>query len=298
MSALDAWVGRTRRQRDTLGVFPARAMAALLDEPPDGLAVGASLSPGWHWLYFNRAVRRSGLGSDGHERRGGFLPPVPLPRRMWAGGRLRFGAPLSLGDDVTRTSTVLAVEEKEGGRGPLVIVTVEHRIENGLGGSVVEEQDLVYLGKRGSGDAVVRGPDAPEGAHAVGGFRTDPVTLFHFSALTYNGHRIHYDHPYATETEGYPGLVVHGPLLALLLLRAATSVRGTGAAAGNPTSFSYRAMSPVFCGEEILISTGEADGPDGHAGGAAGAARPARASAFWAATAARGVAMTATAEWR
>ncbi len=290
MSALTDWVGRTREQRDRLETFPARAMAGLLDGPPDGLGPGAALPPGWHWLYFNHPVRSSELGPDGHERRGGFLPPVPLPRRMWAGGRLRLGRPLRLGDDVTRTSKILTINEKEGSSGPLVFVTVEHRIENGRGGSIREEQDLVYVGERRAADPTSSGSTAPPGARVLDRLTTDPVVLFRFSALTYNGHRIHYDHPYATGTEGYPGLVVHGPLLALLLLRAADGAGPDKDA--RLAAFSYRAVAPVFCDEEILLMAGDSRAEDDSS------ATPAPVAVdLWASTEERGVAMKATVEW-
>jgi 3-methylfumaryl-CoA hydratase len=256
--SLDTWVGRERTCSERLGLFPARALAALLDRPGDGLVAGSSLPSGWHWLYFHEPTRASDLGPDGHERRGDFLPPVPLPRRMWAGGRIRFGNALRLESEATRCSTIRAVQRKEGRSGPLVFVTVGHEVSDDAGVAIQEEQDLVYR------SAPARGVDGPAPASApppsdaqpVGTFATDPVGLFRFSALTFNGHRIHYDHPFATDTEGYPGVVVHGPLLALLLLDAAcarVALSDTVIA-----TFSYRALAPVFCGETVTISMREA----------------------------------------
>lgn len=248
---LEAWVGRERAEEDRVTSAPVARMLALLDRDPEALGRGDSLPPGWHWLYFNPAVPRSDLGPDGHERRGDFLPPVSLPRRMWAGGRLRFPGSLVIGRPARRRSTIEAVEEKEGRSGRLVFVTVGHRISQGGSPAVEEEQDLVYLEARDEGEAGerrFRGPDPPGAPAWSEPFSADPVTLFRFSAVTFNAHRIHYDHPYATGTEGYPGRVVHGPLLALLLLDAGRRWSG-----GDLDAFAYRARSPVFADEEIRL---------------------------------------------
>ncbi|MDZ7778800.1 MAG: MaoC family dehydratase N-terminal domain-containing protein [Gemmatimonadota bacterium] len=246
-----AWVGKTRVRRDTVSAWPAQALAATLDRDPRAFAEGVELPHGWHWMYFNDAVPASGLGEDGHEARGGFLPPIPLPRRMWAGGRIRFHEPVRIGEVAERTSEIERVRTKRGRSGPLVFVTVRHRIVGSAGLAVDEEQDLVYRAPSGKG--AVASPEgdgwsAPEGTEIVGRFQADPVTLFRFSALTFNGHRIHYDRPYATEVEGYPDLVVHGPLLALLLLDAAEA--RTGQSSGI---YHYRALAPIFCHEPCEI---------------------------------------------
>ena len=281
MNSFDDWVGRTRADEDIVTPFPVRAMAAVLDREAGNLAPGAPVPPGWHWLFFKRAARSANLGRDGHELRGGFLPPLTQPRRMWAGGRLRFGERLRVGDTATRRSTILSIEEKVGRSGALVFVTVEHEVRGGGGLAVVEEQDLVYRSARDAGAPTPSGPPPPGEAHRIAAFQTDAVTLFRFSALTFNGHRIHYDHPYATDTEGYPGLVVHGPLLALLLLDAASTHTTQSDKGGSMTSFSYRAVTPAFCDEEVELL-----GRD-HGG----------TTQLWAATRERGVAMTATAAW-
>ncbi|MEZ4416393.1 MAG: MaoC family dehydratase N-terminal domain-containing protein [Gemmatimonadota bacterium] len=263
---LTDWIGRTRSSTDLLAPFPARAMCALLDRDPAALDTGAALPDGWHWLYFHEPAPSSALGADGHERRGDFLPPVPLPRRMWAGGRLQFGPPLRLGQMAWRRSTIQTVEEKIGRSGPLVFVTVGHEVSVAEGPSVREEQDLVYRDPV-PGEVPPRAPAGgaapPADARSIGSFATDPVALFRFSALTFNGHRIHYDQPYATGVEGYPGLVVHGPLLALLLLDGARRVARQTSATATVTRFSYRALSPVFCGERVLLHAREMDG-DSH----------------------------------
>jgi 3-methylfumaryl-CoA hydratase len=264
---LQAWVGRERVEADVLGLFPARAMAALLDRDPDAFAEGDALPPGWHWLYLNPATPRSLLGPDGHARRGGFLPPVPLPRRMWAGGRLRFPRPLVVGERVERRSRILSVEEKRGSTGRLVRVTVAHEIRGAGGVAVEEEQDLIYREAPGPGEPP-RSTPLPEEVAWRETFLPDAVALFRFSALTFNGHRIHYDHPYATRVEGYPGLVVHGPLTALLLLDAATRHAGR-----RSTAFSYRAVGPLFGEQPITLAgrpAGDADAAEAWAAGPGG----------------------------
>ena len=282
IAELESWIGNERVDDDVLNLAPARGMSALLDRRPEALQPGSPLPPAWHWLYFNPAVRRSALAPDGHEKRGNFLPPVPLPRRMWAGGRLRFVGPLHLGDVVRRTSTITSVRSREGRSGPLVFVTVRHEIANAEGVVIEEEQDLVYRGVSGDGGGATAAaqPNAPDTAERSEPtewsetFTADSVTLFRFSALTFNSHRIHYDHRYVTGTEGYPDLLVHGPLIALLLLDA-----GSRWLERSPDSFSCRAVSPLFCGEEFTIA-GKRTGQD--------------EAELWAAHPGRGAAMRAT----
>jgi 3-methylfumaryl-CoA hydratase len=251
------WLDREERVQDDVSVAHARAVAAMLDLPPDAVERDAPLPPLWHWFYFPALARASELGEDGHARRGGFLPPVPLPRRMWAGGRVRFTGAVRPGHPAERRSRVLAVEEKTGRSGRLVVVTIAHTVVQD--GAVVtsEEQDLIYRERAAatSSHDRVAAASAPaaEWEHS---FTTDPVLLFRFSALTFNGHRIHYDLRYATEVESYPGLVVHAPLTALALLDSACRTTR-----GAPASFDYRAVSPVFCGEEVVIG-GRAVGED------------------------------------
>ena len=179
---------------------------------------GASVPPLAHWLYFLPSALQGEIGADGHPRRGGFLPPVSLPRRMWAGGRLRFHHDLKVGDEAERRSTIANVSAKHGRSGPLVFVTVRHEVADARGVALTEEHDIVYRDDPA--------PQAPAAAQVPA--RTDeafgrelvpdPVLLFRYSALTFNGHRIHYDRGYVTEVERYPGLVVHGPLIATLLV--------------------------------------------------------------------------------
>jgi 3-methylfumaryl-CoA hydratase len=257
---LTAWVGREEVAEEVLDPFPARGMAALLDRDPQGFGPGTALPPGWHWLHFKPLVRRSDLGPDGHERLGSFLPPVPLGRRMWAGGRLEFPGELRVGDRARRVSTVASVAEKEGRSGRLVFVTVRHRVTTERGPALDEEQHIVYREAPPPGAPATpppRGPAPPAPGEWSEPFTADAVDLFRYSALTFNGHRIHYDPAWATGVEGFPGLVVHGPLLATLLLDAATR-HGPGPLRG----FEYRAVSPLFAGEPFRVE-GRAGGPDG-----------------------------------
>jgi 3-methylfumaryl-CoA hydratase len=245
MTDLTSFIGKERVEEDSIDVFPARGMAGLLDWEPDAMVAGAALPLGWHWLYFKPVVRRSEQGKDGHPKVGTFLPPVELPRRMWAGGELAFPGELRLGEVARRRSTIESIEEKTGKSGRLVFITVRHRVETDRGLAVDEAQNLVY---REAGSAPAAAQPAPSDPAWSDPFIADPVLLFRFSALTFNGHRIHYDKPYATEVEGYPDIVVHGPLLALLLLGAAARHGGRA-----PARFAYRAVSPLFQGEPFRV---------------------------------------------
>lgn len=239
--------GEERVRAEILSRGPAGIMQALLDRDPDGLREGDPLPLGWHWFYFQQPVRASRLGADGHERRGDFMPEVDLPRRMWAGGTLRSLAPLLIGERAELRSRVTGVEEKRGKSGRLVFVTVGQTVLQGGRACVEEEQVIVYRGADPRPAARAPAPGPGDGAWSET-FLPTPVTLFRFSALTNNAHRIHYDYPYATEVEGYPDLLVHGPLTALLLLDAAGR-RGPG----PMTRFRYRALAPLFVGQRITL---------------------------------------------
>ena len=246
VSEYDNWVGRSQSVTDVLE--PARSNALDLALGGDGiLATGDALPLLHHWLYFWDVKAPAGLGVDGHPAKGGFLPPVALPRRMWAGGRLTFHKPLLLGAPITRTSTITAVNEKTGRSGTLVFVTVRHELEGGDGLAISEEQDLVY---REPAAGVLPAPAAAP-APAVPWVETmnpDTVLLFRYSALTMNGHRIHYDRPYAMNEEAYPALVVHGPLQATLLMRLAAS-----RLAVPITGFDFRGQQPAFDGAPLHV---------------------------------------------
>jgi 3-methylfumaryl-CoA hydratase len=241
---LQAWIGRQEVARDVVTPAPYAALAATLDRDPARPAPGVPLPPLWHWLYFLPVHRRSELGPDGHARRGGFLPPVPLPRRMWAGSRFAFHAPIRIGDALTRLSTIESVVEKSGRSGPLVFVTVRHEVsrDDDATLALVEHHDIVYRGAPRPGEPVPPPQRAPGNAAFEARWVPDDVLLFRYSALTFNGHRIHYDRRYATEVEGYPGLVVHGPLIATLLL----DLLRTHSPEAQLTGFEFRALRPLF----------------------------------------------------
>lgn len=246
MSDPAARVGRTREVAGVVDPWPAAALTAALgrDDPP---AAGEPLPPFWHQLHLHHPV--AATGPDGHEALGEFLPAFPgRVRRMWAGGRLRVERPLMVGERARKVSTVRAVTPKQGRRGPLVFVLVEHRIETDAGLALVEEQDLVYREPAGNDAAAAEPPRAGEGAWRRS-WRPDPVLLFRYSALTYNGHRIHYDADYARGEEGYRGLVVHGPLLATLMLDLLRRGRPGAAVA----SFRFRAVAPLIAGEALVV---------------------------------------------
>ena len=241
---LQSWVGRTETLTDDITAGPVRGLSATLDRDDAPPQAGTVLAPLWHWLYFLPQHRQSELGPDGHARRGGFLPPVPLPRRMWAGGRLTWDPtnPLVVGDAVQRTSRIESVTHKAGRTGDLLFVRVRHEITNARGLSVTEEHDIVYRAAAQPGDPVPPPVVAQAGAAWQREVVPDDVLLFRYSALTFNGHRIHYDRQYVTEAEGYPGLVVHGPLIATLLLDLLRRERPDAPVA----AFEFRAVRPTF----------------------------------------------------
>ena len=243
-----AWIGRTERRAEIIDAWRVAALAATLDLE-QGLQAGAPLPPCWHWLFFNPVARRGELGSDGHPRRGGFLPPVDLPRRMWAGSRMAFHAPVVIGAEAVRTSAIARIEEKAGRSGPLVFVTVSHSIESGGALCIVEEQDLVYRPVTAAGAKPAGGAAAPDPPRWRREVLPDTVTLFRYSALTFNGHRIHYDLDYAVREEGYPNLVVHGPLTATLLAGFAASLYPER----RMTGFRFRGVAPLFAGQPVVL---------------------------------------------
>lgn len=235
---LREWVGRTEEAEDIVSPAPVRGMRALLDRDPVFPLEGEELPPLWHWLYFLPAYRTREAGPDGHATRGRFLPPVPLPRRMWAGGRLSFPGAMRVGQPVYRSSTIKDVQVKEGRSGPLAFVVVRHEIRGPAGLAVTEEHDIVY---RGDFAASPPAP-APANADVSEPVAPSPLLLFRYSALTFNGHRIHYDRDYCRDVEGYPGLVFHGPLTATLLADLALRSGGGRSLA----TFDFRAQSPLF----------------------------------------------------
>jgi 3-methylfumaryl-CoA hydratase len=246
-SSLRSWIGRVEQASDVITPVPATALAASLDRHETSWLAGDRLPELWHWLYFLPMHAQAELGPDGCGRRGGFLPPVTLPRRMWAGSRIEFHEPLAIGEAVLRRSSVVDVSEKQGRSGPLVFVKVRHEIthENARTGSraaITEEHDIVFRDLPAEGEGTASGLAAPTEAQFERAIDPTPVLLFRYSALTFNPHRIHYDLKYCREEESYPGLVVHGPLQATLLLdllhRAHPQAR--------LRRFEFRALRPLF----------------------------------------------------
>ncbi len=243
---LQGWIGRTETAQDTITPRLVREFRATLGS--NALERTDIAPPAIHWCLAPAALPPEKLGRDGHPEKGGFLPPVPLPRRMWAGGRIAFHRPLLEGDEVTRTSRIADVTAKSGRSGDLVFVTVEHEFSTERGLAVREEQDIVYREDQAAGIAPAQA-DEPAGAHHVTVEATTTL-LFRYSALTFNGHRIHYDVDYAREVENYAGLVVHGPLQATLMLHLAAKLNGDTC----PARFSYRGMAPLLAGAPFSVN--------------------------------------------
>jgi 3-methylfumaryl-CoA hydratase len=251
---LQAWVGRTEEAEDTATAAPVAGLAATLDHATPPWRVG-EVPPLGHWLYFLPNAPQSELAEDGHPRRGGFLPPITLPRRMWAGGRLDFHAPIRIGAALHKRSTIQSVTPKTGASGEMVFVTVRHEVFADGQLCVTEEQDIVYRAKA----PPARPSDSPQASGPAGAARTvtpDPVRLFRYSALTFNAHRIHYDRDYCVREEGYPGLVVQGPLTATLLMDAWLR-QNPG---GGVTRFVFRALRPLFEGAPISLMVDPREG--------------------------------------
>ena len=251
---LKEWIGKTEEVTDVVTATPVAALAATLDRPAERPMVGTALPPLWHWLYFLPLHRQSDIGPDGHAKRGGFLPPVPLPRRMWAGSQLEFHAPLRVGDAIARTSTIADVTDKSGRTGRLVFVKVRHEVRRAGESAVAltEFHDIVYREAAKPEDVAPPPKAAPASSAWEREWIPDDVLLFRYSALTFNGHRIHYDRRYVTEVEGYPGLIVHGPLIATLLLDLLRHERPDA----DVARYEFRAVRPLFdispffvCGE-------------------------------------------------
>jgi 3-methylfumaryl-CoA hydratase len=253
---LRACIGRTQSRRDQATAWPVAGLTATLDRSDPEPQHGDTIPPGWHWLYFLEAARASDLGPEGHPKVGEFLPDTGLPRRMWAGGRIEFHHPLRVGDSLRRDSEIIAVEPKEGRTGRLVFVTVRHSVTAGSRLAVVEEHDIVYREAPRKGEAPPVPRPAPTHAPWRREWTADPVMLFRYSALTFIGHRIHYDIDYCRQEEGYPGLLVHGPLQTILLLDLCRR-HATRAVA----KIDYRAVHPIFHFERFSVCG--IPGPDG-----------------------------------
>jgi 3-methylfumaryl-CoA hydratase len=257
---LRSWVGRKQEFEDRIARNPAAALAATLDHESVPTS-GDVLGPLWHWTYFTPLNRQSELGVDGHPRLGGFMPPVPLPRRMWAGGRLNFNAPIRIGDHVSKCTEIADIIHKTGRQGDLVFLTLRHTYTTSNGIALQEEQDLVYKGPSPASSSVAPAPASGAGTVVERVQWRDPIDptstlLMRYSALTFNAHRIHYDLPYAQEQEGYPALVVHGPLIATLL-----ADRLVAHVPGRLISFDFRGLKALFEGQTFhLCGRKEDDG--------------------------------------
>ena len=236
------WIGRTELRTDLVTAAPLAGLAATLDRVEPEPAPGSEMPSLAHWLYFLPFAWQREIGDDGHPKRGSFLPPVPLPRRMWAGGRLEFHHPLLVGDEIVRTSRITNVDAKSGRSGTLVFVTVRHEVSNAQGLAISEEHDIVYRNAPVPGSPAPSPVVAPTDQTFAREIVPDPVLLFRYSALTFNGHRIHYDRSYVTEVEGYPGLIVQGPLIATLLVDLLRRERPQA----KLRHFSFTALRPTF----------------------------------------------------
>jgi 3-methylfumaryl-CoA hydratase len=252
---LRQWIGRSTQAADIVTAQLVKALRANLfmeiGEPKPGDAAPWTV----HWCLAQPVFPMSELGPDGHPTRGGFLPPVPLPRRMWAGGELEFFDTLRVGDETTRTSRIAEVTMKTGSTGVLCFVSVDHLVTTPRGTAIRERQDIVYREISAQPSAPAKPAAPPPAAKHRESHMADPVLLFRYSALTFNGHRIHYDRDYVTRVEGYPGLIFHGPLQAAFLVECAARLHG-GAA---PKKFSYRGLQPLFEGSEFSINANDDD---------------------------------------
>jgi 3-methylfumaryl-CoA hydratase len=253
---LRQWIGKSR---DASGIITAQLVQGLratlfqeVGEPTTGDAAPFTV----HWCLAQPVFPMSMLGPDGHPTRGGFLPPVPLPRRMWAGGELEFVDPLRVGDETRHTARISDVTVKSGSTGTLCFVSVEHTVTTRRGIAIRERQDIVYRDMGSAPSAPSKAPPPPPVAKHRETHVSDPVLLFRYSALTFNGHRIHYDRDYVTKVEGYPGLIFHGPLQAALIVELAAKLHN----GIPPKKFSYRGVQPLFEGSEFSVNANDRDG--------------------------------------
>ena len=259
MNELSDWIGNEREVEAKISVETANLMNATLNRDPT-FKNGDELPPAWHWLYFHEATRADNLGVEGHAKLGSFMPPVSFggeqpPRRMWAGGSFEFARPIRIGDLATKRSTVRSITPKSGGSGKLVFVVVEHEVLVDGERCLLEEQTIVYREPLTSGGGKATVQPAPNDGAFSAEYHPDPIMLFRYSALTFNAHRIHYDVDFCREHEGYPDLVVHGPLTATLLL----DLYAHRFPDETITAFSYRGRSPMFVSRPFTVN-GRADG--------------------------------------
>ena len=251
---LRQWIGRTQEATDIVTTQLVKGLRATLFQEVGEPRIGDAAPFTVHWCLAQPVFPMSMLGADGHPTRGGFLPPVPLPRRMWAGGEIEFLDPLRVGDESTRTSRISDVTVKIGSTGQLCFVSVEHTVTSSRGVAIRERQDIVYREMTGAqASAPAKAASPPPAAQHRETHVSDSVLLFRYSALTFNGHRIHYDRDYVTKVEGYPGLIFHGPLQAAFIVEMAAKLRGGKA----PKKFTYRGVQPLFEGGEFSINAND-----------------------------------------
>jgi 3-methylfumaryl-CoA hydratase len=251
---LRQWIGRSTEATDVVTAQLVKGLRATLFLPVGEPKAGDAAPFTVHWCLAPPVVPASELGPDGHPSRGGFLPPVPLPRRMWAGGELEFFDSLRVGDEVTRTSRIKDVSLKSGSTGQLCFVAVDHELTTPRGLAIRERHDIVYRDATTGSSAPAKPASPPPVAKHRETHMADPVLLFRYSALTFNGHRIHYDRDYVTKVEGYPGLIFHGPMQAALQIEFAAKLRRQ-----VPKKFSYRGVQPLFEGSEFSVNANETD---------------------------------------
>jgi 3-methylfumaryl-CoA hydratase len=250
---LRQWIGRSQEASDIVTAQLVKGLRATLFQDV-GEPMTGEVSPFTvHWCLAQPVFPMSQLGADGHPTRGGFLPPVPLPRRMWAGGELEFVDPLRVGDEARRTSRISDISVKTGSTGTLCFVSVEHLITSSRGTAIRERQDIVYRELTGGASAPPKAPPPPPVAKHKETHISDPVLLFRYSALTFNGHRIHYDRDYVTKVEGYRGLIFHGPLQAALIVELAAKLHG----GKPPKKFAYRGLQPLFEGSAFSVNAND-----------------------------------------
>ena len=255
MTALQSWIGRTEVARDLATERLIAGLLATFESAVNFRSSGAHAPLTLHWCLAPPIAPMSDLGPDGHPARGAFLPPIPLPRRMWAGGELEILDRIIAGDAIERASRIAAIDLKQGRSGPLCFVGVDHTIATPRGIAMRERQNLVYRPAETQPVAATARAMAPAAEHSLK-LHADSVLLFRYSALTFNGHRIHYDRPYATGEEHYPGLVVHGPLQAALLVEFAAEL----AKGKPPRRFSFRGVRPLFDGADFFLRARRVEG--------------------------------------
>lgn len=245
-----SWIGRSNTVDDEITLPAVRRMAAMLDMDPQSFEHGTVLAPHWYSMFFTPNAQRSQIGHDGHPRKGDFLPPIPLPRRMFVGRKVHFPGQLRVGDKARKRSEIVAIEQKEGRSGTLVFLTVQHTIEVAERAVVIERQEVVYRDAAGSISSSASPTPLPHNGAWTAEYMMDPVLVFRYSALTWNGHRIHYDADYARNEEGYPGCVMNGALTLHLLIEEALK-QASGRRLSN---LSAKLVKPLFVGEPLTVA--------------------------------------------